>query len=134
VQANDSCANAFESTGPVLYFWYNAYATTDGPSGPPGGCEELIIRDLWYRHTVTCSGSTKFLIGGGSGTYRMIAIYDGWSCLPDPAQLLACDGSIHTTQVTLDLAVGQQVNIRVGSHIRDEYPLAGRSLNITCVP
>ena len=132
VQANDDCANAFESAGPIEYIWYNNFATTDGPSGPSGGCEEQIVRDLWYRHTVTCPGLTKFLIYGTVGVSRIIAVYDGWSC--PPTQLLACEGSIHQPEIVLDLKPGQQVTIRVGSIAGKPSYEYENFLVITCQP
>lgn len=124
-QPNDDCANAFTTLGT----WYNNHATTDGPSGVPGNtCEELMVRDLWYRRTVNCAGISRFWVDGMSQMATVIAVYDGWTCPPGP--LLGCAIGSDDHYVDLVLEPGRQVTIRIGTTV--DSPAGTGSVSVSC--
>jgi hypothetical protein len=103
VPANDSCVNAIaigEVTG-------RAFTTRGASFDGEGTCNAA--PNVWYVYTPTFSGTARISLDG-SGYSTKMAVYNGVSCSPLPAQI-GC-----TDQTSLDFAVsnGSQYLIEIG--------------------
>ncbi|MEE9297018.1 MAG: hypothetical protein V3W34_18910 [Phycisphaerae bacterium] len=106
--ANDDCINAIPIPEGLVGF-SNSLTTSDGPSP----CN--IGRDIWYRYVPGVSGTlTASLCDSSFDT--VIAIYDGCTCQPNIANLLACNDNVCGTRSELILPVveGNCYLIQVG--------------------
>jgi hypothetical protein len=120
--SNDDCANATAITGRDTAFNFdNTLATTDGPFH--AACEQFtgsgaIPNDVWYCWTAPTTGDIILTTIGGTGVDTNIAIYDGCSCPPTDADLLACNddaGGTFQSEVQVSVVAGNSYLIRIGT-------------------
>ncbi len=120
--ANDACASAEPISGELPFAFDTAAATTDGP--PHEACDFFgqtqIENDEWFCWTApeqACGG--EFVVSTCSGTNvdTKIAVYDGCSCPPGDANLLACsdDDCGFQTHLPFVAAPSQNYLIRIGN-------------------
>lgn len=107
---NDACADA-TPVGDVTDLAFNTtLATFDGP----GGCQTA--PNVWYCYTAPCDGiATISLCGSGYDT--KMAVYDGCSCDPMPAQM-ACNDDFCSLQseVSIPVVAGNSYLVEVGGY------------------
>jgi hypothetical protein len=120
--ANDDCANATPITGrDAAYNFNNTTATTDGPFH--AACEQFtgsgaIPNDVWFCWTSPKTGDIILTTIGGTTVDTNIAIYDGCSCPPTDADLLACNddaGGTFQSEVQVSVVAGNSYLIRIGT-------------------
>jgi hypothetical protein len=97
----DLCADAVPILEGVTSFT-TVGATTDGPSNPPGACndsgENQTHNDIWFAYTATATGNllvdTCEEYGGSAGYDSDLVIYDGCDC--GALALLDCNDDAYT--------------------------------------
>lgn len=115
--ANDACANA-EPVGEVTNLPFDTRtATHDGPG--------LYIRspNRWYRYAPTAAGVATVSLAG-SQFDTMLAVYRGAEPNPGPDRVVGFDDDFDgmTSQLTFDVAAGQEYLIEVGGFDRSTGP------------
>ncbi|MHC5113429.1 MAG: DUF2341 domain-containing protein [Planctomycetota bacterium] len=112
---NDDCSNAFIiSDGDTPFSTVDA--TTDGPA-LPGSCTPPLdmVNDVWFRYTATANGFLVVSTCNQADYDSRLAVYT-----PDCGDLiaLACSndapGCGLTSELSIDLLVGEEILIRVG--------------------
>jgi len=113
---NDDCANAI-AVGDVTDLAFN----TSGASFDGGGtCQSA--PNIWYCYTAPCDGiATISLCGSGYDT--KMAVYDGCTCDPFPAQLSCNDDFCSLqSQVSIPVTEGNSYLIEVGGYGSNSGP------------
>jgi hypothetical protein len=111
---NDACSDRLPVADGVHPFDTTS-ATTD-PADPPFRCGAGVGKDIWFNYLAPANG-TLLLSTFGSGFDTVLKAYDSFACPPDDADNLGCNddaGGTLQSQLTLDVANGQQIKIRVG--------------------
>ncbi|MCP3906211.1 MAG: hypothetical protein GY715_21510 [Planctomycetes bacterium] len=112
---NDDCSNAFIITDGSIPF-STIDATTDGPA-LPGSCTAPLdmVNDVWFRYTATANGFLVVSTCNQADYDSRLAVYT-----PDCGSLLtlACSndaaGCGLTSELSVELSVGEEILIRVG--------------------
>jgi hypothetical protein len=112
--ANDNCGSATPIGDVTNLAWSTTFATHD----QSGTC--LTSPNIWYVYTATCSGNAHVSLCGSSFDTKL-AVYDGYSCSPLPAQIGcnddACNGGKALQSELYFTAVsGNQYLIEVGGY------------------
>ncbi|MHC4172449.1 MAG: hypothetical protein ACYST5_05845, partial [Planctomycetota bacterium] len=108
-QNNDDCVNAIP-VGNVTNLPFNTTGTTfDGPA------RYMTSPNIWYLYTATCTGQATVSLCGSNYNTKL-AVYDGASCWPSAAALLAYNANFCglQSQVTFPVTAGHQYLIEVG--------------------
>jgi hypothetical protein len=123
--ANDDCADA-EPVGDVTGYAF----TTIGASFDGGGtCQSA--PNIWYCYTASCDGLVTVSLCGSSYDTKM-AVYDGCTCDPLPAEIDCNDDFCgYQSEVTFVAIAGHPYLIEVGGYGSD---VGYGVLTISCVP
>ncbi len=110
--ANDDCVSA-EQIGDVTDLpWQTRSASHDGPG------TYITSNNIWYIYTPTCTGVAHISLCGSSFDTRL-AVYDGATCDPLPAELAtdddACDPGMQSF-VDVPVISGSQYLIEIGGY------------------
>ena len=135
--ANDACAGAIEA--PVGTTAFTTAPATDSIGSLPAGCNDgagtVCAKDVWFRHTATCSGTLTIETCGAATFDTRLAVYAGSTCPTSTTVPAGCDDSTagcagNGGRVELNVTAGSTWLIRVGA------PVAGTGgsgvLSISC--
>jgi hypothetical protein len=116
---NDDCANAVPISGTGNFPFDNTTATNVGPNH--AACLffgfDSIDHDVWFCWTAACTGNATVQTCGLTTVDTKIAVYDGCSCPPVDADLLACNDDACGLQSSLTFSAtsGNSYLIRLGT-------------------
>lgn len=120
---NDDCADAI-AVGEVVDL---AFSTVGASFDGGGTC--MSSPNIWYCYTATCDGAAAISLCG-SGYDTKIAVYDGCTCAPLPAELACNDDACGLqSEVRIPVTAGNQYLIEVGGYGSNT---GSGILNITC--
>jgi hypothetical protein len=135
--ANDACAGAIEA--PIGATAFTTAPATDSIGSLPAGCNDgagtVCAKDVWFRHTATCSGTLTIETCGAATFDTRLAVYTGSTCPTSTTVPAGCDDSTagcagNGGRVELNVTAGSTWLIRVGA------PVAGTGgsgvLSISC--
>jgi hypothetical protein len=135
--ANDACAGAIEA--PVGTTAFTTAPATDSIGSLPAACNDgagtVCAKDVWFRHTATCSGTLTIETCGAATFDTRLAVYTGSTCPTSTTVPAGCDDSTagcagNGGRVELNVTAGSTWLIRVGA------PVAGTGgsgvLSISC--
>lgn len=105
---NDDCEDALPAV-PGTYTGNNRYATVDGASSCATGDAE---NDVWFEFTAPANGS---LVASVNDT-QYVSLHSG--CPGDISTELACSESFGTGSVSLSMATGETVLVRVAPSVK----------------
>jgi len=140
--ANNACEDAEAIGGTGEFLFDNRFASTDGP--PHAACDvytddhRQVAHDVWSCWTSPCTGTALVRTCGLTDVDTRVAVYQGCSCSPTNANLVACDDDFcgrdsDTQSMASFWAVsGASYLVRVGT-----YPSAvggAGSFEILCGP
>jgi hypothetical protein len=111
VPENDDCVDA----EPIEDGLYQPFSTIYATASGLGNCMES--PDIWYVYTSACNANvTVDLLGSGFAT--QLAVYDGNTCDPLPAEIECNDFfySFWTSRITFEAVEGSQYLIQVGGY------------------
>jgi hypothetical protein len=121
INAN-ACGNAVPLTGEGVFTFDNSNATMDGPAHT--GCvffgSDAIDHDVWSCWTAPCSGTVFVQTLGLTAVDTKIAVYNGCTCPPTDATLVACNDDVFSSDstqslVTFQAVAGQTYLVRIGT-------------------
>ena len=135
--ANDACAGAIEA--PIGATAFTTAPATDSIGSLPAACNDgagtVCAKDVWFRHTATCSGTLTIETCGAATFDTRLAVYAGSTCPTSTTVPAGCDDSTagcagNGGRVELNVTAGSTWLIRVGA------PVAGTGgsgvLSISC--
>ncbi|MFM1883311.1 MAG: hypothetical protein RJA05_1720 [Planctomycetota bacterium] len=135
--ANDACAGAIDA--PVGTTAFTTAPATDSIGSLPAACNDgagtVCAKDVWFRHTATCSGTLTIETCGAATFDTRLAVYAGSTCPTSTTLPAGCDDSTagcagNGGRVELNVTAGSTWLIRVGA------PVAGTGgsgvLSISC--
>jgi hypothetical protein len=135
--ANDACAGAIDA--PVGTTAFTTAPATDSIGSLPAACNDgagtVFAKDVWFRHTATCSGTLTIETCGAATFDTRLAVYAGSTCPTSTTLPAGCDDSTagcagNGGRVELNVTAGSTWLIRVGA------PVAGTGgsgvLSISC--
>jgi hypothetical protein len=135
--ANDACAGAIVVADGATAF--TTAPATDSIGSLPAVCNDgagtVCAKDVWFRHTATCSGTLTIETCGSPTFDSRLAVYSGTTCPTSTTVPAGCDDTTANCtgnggRVSLNVTAGSIWLIRVGA------PVAGVGgsgvLSITC--
>ena len=135
--ANDACAGAVNVGVGATAF--TTAPATDSIGSLPAACNDgagtVCAKDVWFRHTATCSGTLTIETCGAATFDTRLAVYAGSTCPTSTTVPAGCDDSTagcagNGGRVELNVTAGSTWLIRVGA------PVAGTGgsgvLSISC--
>jgi hypothetical protein len=135
--ANDACAGAVNVGVGATAF--TTAPATDSIGSLPAACNDgagtVCAKDVWFRHTATCSGTLTIETCGAATFDTRLAVYAGSTCPTSTTVPAGCDDSTagcagNGGRVELSVTAGSTWLIRVGA------PVAGTGgsgvLSISC--
>jgi hypothetical protein len=122
--ANDACAGAVDA--PVGTTAFTTAPATDSIGSLPAACNDgagtVCAKDVWFRHTATCSGTLTIETCGAATFDTRLAVYAGSTCPTSTTVPAGCDDSTagcagNGGRVELNVTAGSTWLIRVGAPV-----------------
>ena len=122
--SNDACAGATEVAGGATAF--TTAPATDSIGALPAACNDgagtVCAKDVWFRHTATCSGTLTVETCGSATFDSRVAVYTGSTCPTSTTVPAGCDDTTagctgNGGRVSLSVTAGSSWLIRVGGSV-----------------